>query len=91
MLVEQHGDAVLGQAQQLVELAAGEGHPLGGALHLDEPSRPRHHHVHVHLGPRVLGVVEVEQTGAVDDAHRHRGAGVGEGVRRQHPCLHQPA
>ena len=75
---------LLGQAHELVELAAGEGHALGRALHLDEASRPGHHDVHVHLGPRVLGVVEVQQAGPVDHAHRHRGTGVGERVRREH-------
>ena len=30
----------VGQGEQLVELAAGERHALGGALHLDEPVRP---------------------------------------------------
>ena len=42
---------MFGQCQQLVELAAGERHTLGGPLHLDEATRTGHHDVHVHLGP----------------------------------------
>ena len=38
--VDDLGDAGLGQGEQRVELAAGERHALGGALHLDEPVRP---------------------------------------------------
>src|SRR4051794_9943611 len=54
-------DSARGQAEQLVELVASEGHLLCGRLHLDEPSVARHHDVQVDVGLRVLGVVEVEQ------------------------------
>ena len=53
---------------------ARERHPLGGALHLDEPARRDHHHVHVDLGGRVLDVGKVEHGLAVDDADRDRRA-----------------
>ena len=43
---------------------------LGRRLHLDEPAVARHHDVHVDVGRRVLGVLEVEPRLAVDDADR---------------------
>ena len=61
-----------GELQQVVEVRAGEGHALGGALHLDEAAVARHHHVHVHLGAHVLHVRQVEAGLAVDDAHADR-------------------
>ena len=51
------------EVEQRIELVAAEGVALGGALHLDEAAAVVHDHVHVGLGLRVLGVVEVE--------HRH--------------------
>src|SRR2546423_6236 len=39
LLVEDLGDAMLGQAQQLVQFLTGERSPLGRSLHLDEPAR----------------------------------------------------
>ena len=44
-------DARLGQAEQAVELAPGEGHAFGGALHFDEATGPGHDDVHVDFGP----------------------------------------
>src|SRR5438270_9157385 len=58
--VEDLSDPVLGQAQQVVELALGVRLSLVGALHLDEAAVARHEHVHVLIGPHVLGGVEVE-------------------------------
>jgi hypothetical protein len=49
--VRQLLDAALGQAQHRVQLPPRERHALGGALHLDESSRPGHDDVHVDLGP----------------------------------------
>ena len=60
-----------------------EGQALGRALHLDEPARPGHDHVHVDLGPRVLLVGEVEHGHAVDDPHRDGGHRVGQRVPAQ--------
>src|SRR5436305_9363563 len=54
-------DATRGQLEQRVELGARERLPLGGRLHLDEAPVAGHRDVHVDLGGRVLGVVEVEQ------------------------------
>ena len=68
--VEDLGDPVLGQTEQVVELGPRERQPLRRPLHLDEAARPGHHHVHVDLGPDVLGVLEVEHGHGVDDADR---------------------
>src|SRR6478609_3175187 len=54
------------EVEQLVEALPVERHPLGCRLHLDEPAVAGHHDVHVDLGARVLGVVEVEQRHVVD-------------------------
>ena len=50
-----------------------EGLPLGGPLDLDEALGPRHHDVHVHLGRRVLHVVQVDDRGTEDDSDAGRG------------------
>ena len=71
-------DAVLGEREQLVEVGAGQRRALGGRLDLDQPALAGHHHVGVDLGARVLGVVEVEQRDAVDDAAGDRGDRAGE-------------
>ena len=71
----------LGEREQLVERRARERIALGGRLHLDQPAVAGHHDVHVGVGVRVLGVVEVEQRHAVDDADRHGRDGVGERLR----------
>ena len=66
-------DPGCGEVEQLVEPRAVERHLLGGRLHLDEAPVAGHHDVHVDVGVRVLGVVEVEQRHAVDDADRDGG------------------
>ena len=43
------GDAALGQRHQLIELRLAEGLLLGGALHLDDAARARHHEIGVGL------------------------------------------
>src|SRR5918911_2021871 len=58
------------QLEQLVEPPARERRPLGRRLHLDEACVAGHDDVHVHLGARVLGVVEVEERHVVDHADR---------------------
>src|SRR6185437_1561342 len=65
--VEDLGDSVLGQPEEVVELAAAERKSLRRALHLDETPGGRHDDVHVDLGAYVLGVVEVEERNRVDD------------------------
>ena len=64
--------------EQLVEMGARERRALRGRLHLDQAAVAGHHDVGVDLGGRVLGVVEVEQRGAVDDPARHGGDASGE-------------
>src|SRR5437588_2049856 len=71
-------DPGLGEIEQLVEGAPPEGRLLGGRLHLDELAAPGHDDVHVHLGRRVLGVVEVEHRRARDDPDRRGRNGPGE-------------
>ena len=46
---------------------------LGRPLQLDEAAGAGHHHVHVGVAARVLGVVEVEHRHALVQADRHRG------------------
>src|SRR5215210_1834842 len=59
-----------GKIEHLVELLAREALSFGGRLHLDQASVAAHHDVDVHLRPRILRVIEVEQSVPVDDAHR---------------------
>src|SRR5581483_7971312 len=74
-------DAGGGEVEQLVEARAVERHPLGGRLHLDEAPVAGHDDVHVHLGVRVLRVVEVEQRDVVHDADGDRRDRAGERFR----------
>src|SRR5436189_1859506 len=85
------GDAGLGEGEQLVEALAREGLALGGRLDLDEAAVAGHHDVHVRVGVRVLGVIEIEQRQAVDDADRDRGEGVREGARQPEAVERPPA
>src|ERR1051326_6606147 len=71
-------DSLPGEIEQRVEQLAREGLALGRCLHLDDASVARHHDVHVHLGGRVLRVLEIEQRRAVDDPDRDRGDRAGE-------------
>src|SRR5262245_51360082 len=85
------GDAPCGQLEQLVERLARERVAFGGRLHLDEAAVAGHDDVHVGVGARVLGVVEVEQRDTVDDPDGHgrdrvpEGAGETETLERAHP------
>ena len=69
---------LVGERHQRVERAFVERFPFGRALQLDEPAVAGLDEVHVDLGPRVLVVGQVEQRGAVDDAHAGGGDEVGE-------------
>src|SRR5262245_3721912 len=62
-------DAAGRQLEQLVEAGAAERRLLRGRLYLDERTVAGGHDVHVHLGRRVLRVVEVEERRPLDDAH----------------------
>src|SRR5256714_4668269 len=54
-------DPGVGEVEHLVERGSREGRALRRRLHLDEVAASGDDDVHVHLGARVLGVVEVEQ------------------------------
>src|SRR5579884_304079 len=73
------------EVEQLVQASPVERHALGRGLHLDEPAVARHDDVDVHLGARVLAVVEIEQRDVVDHADRDRGHGSDERLREPEP------
>src|ERR671924_224197 len=73
-------DASGGKLQQLVQMRAAERRALRRRLYLDERTLAGHHHVHVHLCLRVLGVVEIEQRLAADDPDRNGGDRSAEGA-----------
>src|SRR3954452_8943823 len=70
-----------GELEQLVERLAREGVALGSRLHLHEAPVAGHDDVHVGVGARVLGVVEVEQRRALHDTDRDGGDRVAERAR----------
>src|SRR5438874_9320531 len=67
------GNAGLREVEHLVEDVTWEGDALRRRLHLDELAVAGDDDVHVHLGGRVLRVVEVEERLSLDDADRDRG------------------
>ena len=71
--VDQRVDPGGGEVEHLVQLGPAERRSLGGSLDLDQPTRPRHHHVAVDLGGDVLLVGEVEQDLVADHPHRDGG------------------
>src|SRR5262245_43982396 len=75
---DEAADACLRGRQERVEPRAAEGHLLGCPLHLDELARAGHDDVHVHLGARVLDVVQVEHCLALNDADADRGDAVAD-------------
>ena len=79
MQLHQFANAFFSQLQHAVHLLAGEGHPLGSALHFHEMTGTGHDHVHVGVAGRVFGVVQVQQRGAVFQAHRNGGHMVQDG------------
>src|SRR5258708_22529273 len=74
LLGDQLGDPLLRQRKQRGHLRGGEGRAFGGSLDLAETARARHHHVHVGLPIRILGVVQIEDGPAPHAAPRHSGA-----------------
>ena len=71
-------DAGLREREQLVEVGARERRALRRGLDLDQPALAGHDDVRVDLRARVLGIVEVQQRDAVDDAARDRGDAAGQ-------------
>mmetsp|Transcript_5444 Transcript_5444/g.20871 ORF Transcript_5444/g.20871 Transcript_5444/m.20871 type:complete len:301 (-) Transcript_5444:5105-6007(-) len=69
---QQLADALIGEVQQRVHFVAGEHHAFGRALQLDKAAGAGHHDVHVGVAGRVLGVFQVQQRHAGDDADRNR-------------------
>src|SRR5262249_52534668 len=61
------------ERKHLVQPLLGKRCLLRGALNLDERAGARHHNVHVHLGRRVLPIVEVEERLPTHDAHADGG------------------
>src|ERR1051326_4387215 len=61
------------EIEKLVQQLARARVALRRCLHLDDASVARHHNIHVHLGSRVLGVLEIEQRLAVHDPDRDGG------------------
>src|SRR5512133_994712 len=89
--VLQPQDALDGDAQHPVEGLAPERPPLRRALDLDELAVAGGDHVHVHVGGRVLVVVEVEPHLAVEDADGHRRHVALDGLARELLLRPQPA
>jgi hypothetical protein len=80
-VLDQLGDAALGQTEQLVEHRAAERGALGRSLELHVAALRRHHHVHVDVSGGVLRVGQVAHRDATDHADADRRAEGGERVR----------
>ena len=65
---DETANTCLRDGQECVQPGAAERHLLGGSLHFHELAGAGHDDVHVDLGGGVLGVVQVEQRLALDDA-----------------------
>ena len=71
--LDELGDTLVTQVEQSVETLAVEGRLLAGTLEFDHLTRIGGDEVHVDLGVAVLGIIQVEQGVAVDDAHGNGG------------------
>src|SRR5712691_2554380 len=89
LLGDELGDPLLRQRDQCTHLRRGEGLAFGRSLDLDETARARHHHVHVGFAARILGVVQIEDGHALDQAHRHGGDEVPDRRCREDSALEQ--
>src|ERR1700744_3290206 len=56
----QQRDALRRKVQQLVELVTAKRVPFGGALNFDERAAAVHHDIHIRLGVRIFGVVQIQ-------------------------------
>src|SRR5580658_4167158 len=82
-------NALRGEVQQSIELMAAKRVPLGGTLYLDEGAARVHHHIHVRLGVRVLGIIEVENRDAAKNPNGHRRDLAVDRIRAQRAPLDQ--
>src|SRR6185503_8275408 len=78
------------EVEQLVELVAVERRALGRRLDLDQTPVAGHDDVDVHLGGRVLRIVEVEDRVALDDSDRDGADGIGERLSEAHVVERPP-
>lgn len=67
--LDELGNALVAQIEQGIEALAVEGRLLASALKLDHLTGIGGDKVHVDLGVTVLGIIEVKQRIAVDNAH----------------------
>jgi hypothetical protein len=67
---DQIPDAGFREVNQSVELLSRKGRAFGSSLNLDDATRSRHDDIHIRIAIRILGVVEVENGVAVNDADR---------------------
>src|SRR5262245_11197651 len=86
---DEPSDAGGRKRQHLVQALLGKRGLLRGALDLDERARARHHDVHVHLGRRVLPIVEVEERLPAHDPHADGGDTITEQWSSRHVRLRQ--
>src|SRR5712691_1798740 len=79
-----------GQLEQFVQARARERSAFRGRLNLDECAVAGHNDVHVDVRLRVLGVVEIKQRFAVDDADGHGGDRAGQRLPEPEPVERTP-
>ena len=68
--LDELGNALVAQIEQGIEALAVEGSLLASALELNHLAGVGSDEIHVDLGVAVLGIIQVEQGVAVDNAHR---------------------
>src|SRR3569833_1342008 len=87
LLGDELADAALCELEHGLQIPHAKGMALGRALHLEEGAGLVHHHVHVGLGIRVLGVVEVQHRYTLVNADRHGGDLTIYGILGDEPLL----
>src|SRR5438477_9470728 len=70
LLGDELGDPLHREREQRIHLRRGKRRAFGRSLDLDETARARHHHVHVGFAARILGVVQIEDGRALEEADR---------------------
>jgi hypothetical protein len=77
--IEYFLDPLFRQSQHFIELGFAVGGSFGRPLHLNEIAPPGHHHIHIHFGPGVLNILQVQHGFTVHNTYADSGYVINDG------------